>query len=163
CKNVVVTGSLSVSGSWTGNSNGTYTDDTTTTGTARIDLPAGWLMISGTTTTCAGISGPLSGGGFSSGDCTNAAGGGGTCNASIQHKGGIALLTADPQTNGNYTTSGNTLTADGAANYAYCVSGSTMTWTPQTTGLTTSGTIVFQKGSSTGTAGTLGTAGTTGT
>ena len=36
CKNVKLTGSLTVSGTWTANANGTYTDGTTTSGTVQI-------------------------------------------------------------------------------------------------------------------------------
>ena len=49
CKNVTMAGSLQVSGTLTANSNGTYTDGTTTTGTAQLELPAGCLKLSGTT------------------------------------------------------------------------------------------------------------------
>ena len=58
CKNVTLTGSLTVTGTWTANANGTYTDGTTTSGTAQLALPAGCLMISGTTTTCARVGVP---------------------------------------------------------------------------------------------------------
>ena len=51
CTNVKLTGSLSVSGTWTANANGTYTDGTTTTGTTQIELPAGCLNLSGTKVT----------------------------------------------------------------------------------------------------------------
>jgi hypothetical protein len=95
--------------------------------------------------------------------CTDAAGGGCTCEATVDDMGGIAILTADPQKSGNYTTSGSTLTADGAANYAYCVAGDTMTWTPQTTSPITSGTIVFTKSGASGTGGTTGSGGASGT
>jgi hypothetical protein len=162
CSNVKISGPMSVTGTWTANADGTYTDGTTTSGTVHVDLPAGCLMISGTTTTCDGVSGPLSGVGFDSVSCVSASGGGCSCTATIQHTGGIGWLTADPQKSGNYATAGNTLTADGAATYGYCVSGSSMTWSPQNAMAPTSGTIVFQKGSSTGAAGTTGTAGSTG-
>ena len=66
------------------------------------------------------------------------------------------LLTADPQKNGNYTTSGNLLTEDGAANYGYCVSGNKMTWSPQTMTPGTTGTIVLQTGDTTGAGGSGG-------
>ena len=61
CTNVTISGSLDVSGTWTANANGTYTDGTTTTGTAQLDLPAGCLMLSGTTIDCDGIGGPSKG------------------------------------------------------------------------------------------------------
>ena len=113
CKNVTLAGSLAVTGTWTANANGTYTDGTTTSGNVQIGMPAGCLKLSGTTVTCDGITGPLAGMGFANGNCTPAAGGGCTCTATVQQMGGIAWLTADPQNNGNYTTSSNILTADG--------------------------------------------------
>ena len=36
CKNVTLSGSLTVTGTWTANANGTYTDGTTTTGNVQI-------------------------------------------------------------------------------------------------------------------------------
>jgi hypothetical protein len=161
CVNLTISGSLSVSGTWTANANGTYTDDTTTTGNAQLVLPAGCLAISGTTTTCERISAPLAALGLSL-NCQNAAGGGCTCAGTVEQRGGIGWLTADPQTSGNYTTSGNTITVDGVPNYSYCVAGSTMTWTPATTSWTTSGTIVFQSAGTTGTGGTTGAGGRSG-
>ncbi len=162
CKNVTLSGSLQVTGTWTANADGSYTDGTTTSGTMQLQLPAGCLMISGTTTTCKGIDGPLSGLGFSSVDCTSAADGGCTCAATLQQMGGLGLLTSDPRTSGNYTTSGSTLTADTTTAYSYCVAGSTMTWTPQTMSPETTGTIVLQSGDAGG-AGGMGTGGTGGT
>ncbi len=160
CKNVTMTGSLNVSGTWTANSDGTYTDTTTTTGSAQIQLPAGCLMLSGTTTTCSHIESPLTGLGFSSVTCQDASSGGGcTCTATAQQAGWPGLLSASAMSSGNYTTSGNTLTLDGSAPYSYCVAGSQMTWTPQTTSPTTKGTIVFQKGGGTGTGGATGSGG----
>lgn len=164
CKNVTIAGSLSVSGTWTANSNGTYTDATTTTGNAQIQLPAGCLNISGTTTTCVRIAGPLGGLGFASVSCTDAAGGGCTCAATVQQMGAIGWLTSDPQASGNYATSGNTLTADSTKTYAYCVAGNTLTVTPQSVSPTTTGTIELQKsGGPISTGGTSGTGGTGGT
>jgi hypothetical protein len=56
-----------------------------------------------------------------------------------------------------------TLTGDvGDTPYAYCVSGSTTTLSPQSTSPTMTGTIVLQKGSSSGTGGTTGSGGATG-
>jgi hypothetical protein len=163
CKNVTISGSLTVSGTWTANSNGTYTDGTMTSGTAQLQLPAGCLQLSGTTTTCARVGGPLAGLGFESVTCTDATGGGCTCTATVQQSGGIGSLSGGAQASGNYTTSGNTLTADTTANYAYCVAGNQLTLTPQTPSPTTTGTIMLQKsGTTTGTGGTTSTGGTTG-
>ena len=111
CTNVKLTGSLNVSGTWTANANGTYTDGTTTSGTAQLELPAGCLNLSGTRVTCDGISRPFEGVGFSAVNCVPAASGGGcTCTGTVQHAGSLGLLSVDPQTAGGYTTSGSTLT-----------------------------------------------------
>jgi len=163
CKVASISGSLQVSGTWTANANGTYTDATTTTGTATVLLEAGCLMLSGTMVTCDGINSPLTAVGFSDANCVNAPTGGGcVCTANVNHMGSIGWMTLDPQKSGNYTTSGNTLTMDGAANYAYCVAGSELTLTPQPTGFTASGTIKLQQSSTSGAAGTMGSGGTTG-
>jgi hypothetical protein len=164
CKNVASTGSLTVSGTWTANSDGTYADATMTTGTVQLELPAGCLMLSGTTTTCPHLDSPLTALGFASVDCQNAASGGGcTCTASVQQTGLPGVPSAAASSSGNYAVASNTLTIDGSTPYAYCVSGSQMTWTPQTTSPTTAGTIVFQKGTSTGSGGATGTGGTVAT
>ncbi len=55
CTSVTISGSLRVSGTFTANANGTYTDGTTTTGTPRLDLAPGCLMLSGTKVDCGGI------------------------------------------------------------------------------------------------------------
>ena len=51
CVNVTLTGSVDVTGTWTANANGTYTDATSTMGTVTMELPAGCLRLSGTTIT----------------------------------------------------------------------------------------------------------------
>jgi hypothetical protein len=168
CKNVTMNGSLSVTGMWTAKSDGTYVDGTTTTGSANLELAAGCLMLSGTTTTCDGIAGPLAGLGFASTTCTSASNGGCSCTATIQQSGLPGVISFNAMSNGSYSKSGNTLTIDAATNYSYCVSGTTMTWTPQTTSPSTMGTVVFTKsgdtgsGGATGSGGSVSTGGTTG-
>jgi Alpha-L-arabinofuranosidase B, catalytic len=163
CAPAPVTGSLQVTGTWTANSDGTYSDSTTTTGTEQLSLAAACLMISGTTTTCAGIAGPVQGLGFKSLTCTDAAGGGCTCSGTIQQPGWPGNISASAVANGNYEASGNTLMIDGNAQYSYCVSGNKMTWTPQTTGVITTGTVVFQSSDTAGTGGASGAGGAGGT
>jgi len=159
CTSMPVTGSLQVTGTWTANSDGTYSDNTSTSGNQQITVPAVCLNVSGTTTTCDRIGGPLSGLGYASINCTNAAGGGCTCAADLQQTGGIGLASADPQTSGNYSTADNVVTVD-SAQYSYCVSGDQMTWSPRSTGAITTGTIVLQKA---GTGAVSGSAGSEGT
>ena len=149
CAGPPVTGSLKVTGTLTANGDTTYVDNTTTMGTEQFVLPPGCLMISGTTTTCSGITGPLQGGlGFASVNCTDAAGGGCNCTATVQQSGGFGLVSPAPSSNGNYSTAANTLTLTGDvgdAKYGYCVSGSTLTVAPQSASPTVGGTIVLQK------------------
>ncbi len=165
CMNPTISGSLNVTGTFTAMANGTFADATTTSGNLTIQLPAGCLQLSGTTITCDGINAPLRGGlGFESADCQPAATGGGcTCAVVVNHKGGMGLLTSDPQVDGNYTASGNTLTmavAIADAPYAYCASSSSLSVTPQTTVAPTVGTIEFSNG--TGSGGASGAAGSPG-
>ncbi len=163
CPPAPATGSLHVSGTWTGNPDGTYVDNTTTTGTEQFNLAPSCLMLSGTTTTCDGIAGPLQGLGFNSVTCTPATGGGCTCTATINQMGGVGFVSAVASGSGNVETSGNVITIDTAFPYAYCVAGSKMTWTPQPTSPTVTGTIIFQGGGASGAGGTTGNGGISGT
>jgi hypothetical protein len=145
CSSALVTGSLDVTGTWTAKSNGTYSDNTTTSGTEQLTLPASCLNVSGTTVACAQISEVLQVFGYDLVTCTAATSGGCKCPATVKQTGGIGLVSYDPQTSGDYKTSGNLITTDGNTQYSYCVSGDKMTWTPQSTSPTTTGTVVFQK------------------
>jgi hypothetical protein len=162
CTSGTLTGSLQVTGTWTANSNGTYSDNTTTSGDEQLTLPASCLNVSGTTTNCEGLAGVIQSLGYDSISCKAAASGGCTCSATIRQSGGLGLVSSDPSTNGNYATSSNAVTTNGGAKYSYCVSGSTMTWTPQSTRPATAGTVVFQKGGSAGAGGASGTGGAAG-
>jgi non-reducing end alpha-L-arabinofuranosidase len=174
CKSIPVAGSLQVTGTWTANSDGTYADNTTTTGNEQLSVPAACLQISGTSTTCDGIIGPLQATGYASLSCTNAAGGGCTCAGTVQQSDWAGIVSYSASSNGSYATASNVLTLDSGitvdtALYSYCVSSGKMTWTPQSTSPTLTGTIVLQSGATTGTGGTTGsggavtTGGTTGT
>jgi hypothetical protein len=145
CRSAAVTGSLQVTGAWIANSNGTYSDKTTTSGNEQLSLPASCLQVSGATTTCDRLGGVLLSLGYATLSCTSTASIGCTCPSTVKQTGGLGLLSGEPQTNGIYTTSGNVVTIGSDAKYSYCVSGNTMTWTPQSTSPTTTGTVVFQK------------------
>ena len=153
CKNITITGSLYVSGTWTANSNGTYADNTTTTGSGQIQVPAACKQISGTTITCDRVGLAVGSGTGYTVTCIDAANGNDcTCTATVQQTGWAGWVSPDWSTNGNYATASNVLTFDSEAKYSYCVSGSTMTWTPQIASPTLTGTVVFQKnGSDSGT------------
>jgi hypothetical protein len=166
CKGPTISGTLSVSGSFSAQGT-TFTDGTTTTGNLTVQLPAGCLNLSGTTVACSGINAPLKGGlGLATADCQPAATGGGcTCAVTVNHKGSMGYLTADPQENGNFATSGNTLTlavAIADAPYSYCAAGGKVTVTPQSTEYTTSGTIELQTGTGAGGSGNTGGSGNAG-
>src|SRR3954465_12755980 len=164
CKVATISGSISVNGTWTANANGTYTDGTTTTGTAKVELEAGCKILSNTPLMCSGIDSPLTAVGFSDAPCVDAASGGGcTCTGTVNQMGSIGWMTLDPQKNGNYVLSGSTLTADQIAKYGDCVAGDKLTLIPQPTGFTATGTIVLQKSSTSGSAGASGSAGSAGT
>jgi hypothetical protein len=146
CSTVTVTGSLQVTGMLTANADGTYTDNTTTTGSEQLAVPASCLLVSGTTTTCSRISGPLASIGYTGVDCLDdAATGGCNCTATVEQTAGLGLVLGFPSTDGTYTTSGNMITLADDVTYAYCVSGTTLTMAPQSTEAPMSGSVVFQK------------------
>jgi hypothetical protein len=159
CVSAPVTGFLQVTGTWTAKANGTYLDNTITSGSEQFTLAASCLVVSSTPVACAPMASFLIGLGYASVSCMSAVGGGCNCTATIQQTGGLGLLSADPQASGTYQTSGNVVTADNTAQYSYCVSGNKMTWTPKSASPTTTGTVVFQKGGSTGSGGTGGSGG----
>ena len=151
CTSAPITGgSLSVTGTWTANSDGTYSDNTNTRGDEQVALPASCLMVSGTTTTCDALArSAFSSLGYASATCTDAAGGGCNCSAHVDQTGGIGVLNVMASTGSEYTASGNTLSLSDGRNqipYSYCVQGNTLTLTPtwSRTG-TATGTIVLQK------------------
>jgi hypothetical protein len=150
CIAAPVTGALEVSGTWTANADGTFTDRTTTTGDSQIELPARCLNVSGTVTTCDRLGGALQALGYASVTCADAASGGGcTCAATAEQAGGLAMLTVGAASSGTYTTANDVVTTSaGSSNaYSYCVSGDTLVMTPQTTSTTgtLTGTIVLVK------------------
>ena len=145
-----------MTGTWIGNSDGTYSDNTMTSGSESFTLPAGCLTLSGTTTTCENLSFTLASLGFASGNCTSDASSGGcACTATVDQQGGLGYVSVYAAASGMYTRASNALTdtADNAVD-PYCVSnsGATLTVTPQgTTGtivLNSSGSSISSGGSS---------------
>lgn len=152
CTGAPVTGALEVTGTWTANGDGSFTDGTTTAGDSTIELPAACLNVSGTTTTCDRLGGALQALGYATVNCVNAASGGGcTCSATAAQTGGLAMLVFGAASSGTYATASELVTTStptgSTTDYAYCVSGDTMVMTPRTTGKTgaLTGTIVFVK------------------
>jgi hypothetical protein len=163
CASAPVTGSLQVSGTWTAKSDGTYRDNTTTSGAGVLTLPASCLYISGTLVNCGGMDSILPAIGYDSVTCAAAAGGGCTCSVAVQHTGSMGLLAGDGSTSGNFGTSGNVVTLADGARYSYCVSANQMTFTVLGTSPIITGTVVFQKGSAGGSGGSTGAGGAGGT
>ncbi len=147
CTAAPVSGTLQVTGSWTFNADGTFTDATTTSGTEELALPAACLNISGTVTQCDRLGGALGSLGYASVTCADAASGGCTCPATVQQTGGLGIASFTTPTSGTYTVEGNAITIRDNQ-YSYCIAGTTMTITPRSdtavTG-TVTGTVVFQK------------------
>jgi hypothetical protein len=162
CPSPQVTGSLKVSGAWIGTADGTYSDNTTTTGNEQFPLAAGCLSYSGTTLTCDQSSALLQAVGYSSASCTKAASGGCACSASVEQSGGVGIVSTTASTSGHFTTASNAITIDNDNSYGYCVSGNQMTWTPQTQNPTTTGTVEFQSGGATSSGGATGSGGKNG-
>jgi len=160
CKTATATGSLTVTGSWTANADGTYTDETTTSGTETLELAKECLDFSGLHIECDGLNGPLAAIGYSSMSCAPAASGGGcTCMGVVQQTGGLGIVSVDPQKKGRYKSETNVITNDSTTKYPYCVSGNTLTLTPETTMPATTGSIVLQNSASTGGSGSGGAGG----
>jgi hypothetical protein len=151
-----------VSGTWSANADGTYTDDTTTTGSEQITLAKECLFFSGTTLTCDQVGGVIEAMGYSSVTCSTADGGGCSCSATIQQKGTPGVVASDPSTSGNFATAGNVITIEADNAFSYCASADKMIWTPQPQSPTTTGTVLFQRGSVSGVGGAAGTGGMSG-
>ena len=165
CPSVPVTGSLNVTGTFIANADGTYSDNTTTSGNEQFTLMPSCLVISSTQTDCAGAASIIKNLGYSSLTCTATAGGKCNCSATVQQAGGLGLVSVAPSMSGNYTTSGNLVTVSGDAGdtkYSYCVSGNTLTMTPQSMSPSTTGSIAFQKTGDSGTGGASGIGGAPG-
>ncbi len=160
CTSAPITGTLSVSGTFTANADGTYTDGTTTTGTAQVELAAGCLQISGTSINCQGAQTALESAGLGQATCTSVASGGCTCTTVVNQKGGIGIPTPTPATSGNYKSQANVLsltTDSGDKTHAYCVSGTNLTVTPQSgTPTVITGSIALQQNTPNGSGGTGG-------
>ncbi len=142
-----VTGELTVTGTWTANGDGTYTDATTTTGTETMELNAACKSLSGTVTTCDRMSGPIKAYGYNELGCVdNPTTGGCTCTATIDQTAVLGVIPGYGSETGEYTVTGTTLeTSD--SQYSYCVSGTTLTVTPLAQPATgaLAGSIILQR------------------
>src|ERR1019366_4632491 len=143
-------GTIQVTGTLTAKSDGTYSDNTVTSGTEQFTLAKSCLVLSSTPIDCSQAAHGVQNAGFTAVSCNTAADGGCTCSGTIQQTGGIGLLSTDLSSTGTYETSNNVVTLTGTTSstdlkYSSCVSGNSMAWTPQSTNPTLAGTLVFQK------------------
>jgi hypothetical protein len=162
CKTVPATGSLRVTGSWVANANGSYTDNTKTTGSIAFPVDDSCLSISSVAVACPKLQSAFTAMGWKTVTCANDANGKCGCSATADQTGGIGVISAWASAKGDYTSSGSDLQADGNVDYSYCVSGSTLTLTPKPTILPLAGTVVLQKAGATGSGGVTGSGGKTG-
>ncbi len=158
CQNVPVTGSLKVTGTWTANSDGTYADNTTTTGSMTFALSSSCLTVSSTPVACSKISGVFTAAGWDTATCSSDSSGQCSCSLAANQKGGIGVIYPNASDSGAYTTSSGSgvLKVDEEMNYSYCVSGDSLTLTPKYEVLPVTGTIVLQKASTPGSGGAGG-------
>jgi len=160
CTSATITGNMTVSGTFTANADTTYKDETTTTGTAQLELAAGCLLISGATIDCKGAATAIDAAGFKGTVCTSSASGGCSCNAMVDQKGGMGLPTPIPGVEGNQKTAGNVLTVttdSGDKTFGYCSSAGNLTVSPQSTTPTiVTGSIALQPPGAPGTGGAGG-------
>jgi hypothetical protein len=145
CDSAPVTGSLEVTGTWTAQADGTYVDDTSTSGQQHFTLAAECLAVSGTTTSCERVSPALYSLGYSWVDCADAASGGCDCTGSVEQTGGLGMVSWNVSPSGTYKASAKKMTTSDDTEYAYCVSGNTMTILPLGGSVgTVSGTVVLE-------------------
>jgi len=161
CKSTAVTGTLQITGDVIFNGDGSYTDETVTSGTEQFSLGPACLSISSTPVTCSGAANLLSVLGYSSLTCTQA-GNGCNCAGTVQQTGGLAVVSVSPMTSGTYTNQNATLSLSSYpsdAKYSYCRSDKQLTLTAQGPSPTT-GTITFEQSDvPSGTGGAPGTGG----
>ncbi|HYP98952.1 MAG TPA: arabinofuranosidase catalytic domain-containing protein [Polyangiaceae bacterium] len=149
CPKVPVVGSLTTTGTFTANADGTFTDNTKTTGSATFPLSPACLSISSVQRSCEQISSIFQALGWATSSCVST---NGQCNCTVtaDQTGGLGTLSEVETSKGQYSTSGNLLTTDDTIT-PYCVSGDQLTIAPQFPAL--SGTVVFSKDMAAGAGG----------
>ncbi|HEY5959372.1 MAG TPA: arabinofuranosidase catalytic domain-containing protein [Polyangiaceae bacterium] len=149
CSSAPVTGLHAVTGTFTAYADGTYEDNTITTGSEQLTLAPSCLNISGTQAPCEAVAQTFSALGYASASCTPATDGC-SCQVVVDQQGGIGIVSPLLATSGSYSTSGNVLTlldasSTTSAPYSYCVTADTLTIAPQPPMPTITGTIALQK------------------
>jgi hypothetical protein len=162
CAKIPATGSLKVTGTWSADAKGTYTDKTVTTGSMTFPLSKECLTVSSTPVECSKIASVFTAAGWSTATCATESGQC-KCSATVEQKGGIGVINPWASDSGDYTsTAAGNLKTDEHVDYSYCVSGDTLTLTPKYAVLPLTGTIVLKNGNATGSGGATGTGGKTG-
>src|SRR6185312_16013479 len=124
CKTVPVSGSLHVTGTWTAKGDGTYVDNTLTTGSVTFPLSAACLSVSSVQIDCSKAAGAIMPLGWSSATtCMKDSSGQCNCTAVANQTGGLGVVSPWAMQSGDYTTSGSGLNADAMVDYSYCTSG----------------------------------------
>jgi hypothetical protein len=148
----VTSGTMQVTGTWSADTTGMFTDATTTTGMQAVELPPDCLVVSGTVTTCDRVGGPVQSSlGYTTFECVdNPATMGCSCTGTFQQEGGLAVVSLRPLDEGTYTTADTMLTMTDGRNetqYAHCVAGNAMVLTLAAPGKigTVMGSIVMSK------------------
>lgn len=158
CPSVPATGQLQTTGSITFNADGSYTDETTTTGSVTFPLAANCLAISGVPVMCDRVGSIFAAVGWKTAECLPE-GDGCDCSLSTEQEGGLGFILPYTEPEGQYSTSGSELTAANAT-YDYCAEGNTLTLSSGMSAL--SGTVVLQKEGTVPTPGTGGASGMAG-
>jgi non-reducing end alpha-L-arabinofuranosidase len=156
CLTVPVNGSLQTTGTFIANADGTFTDNTRTTGSVTFPIANSCLSVSMVPVGCDKVGNVFKAVGWTTAACTPAADG---CNCMLttDHEAGLGTIVAYKVESGPYTIEGNTLTLE-EWKYQYCAAGDTLTLTPEKMGL--SGTVVLQReGTTPGTGGGAGSGG----
>jgi len=157
CLTVPAIGSITTSGTFVANPDGTFIDNTTTTGSATFPLAASCLSVSHVDITCERMASIFSAAGWTTSTCTDTAGQC-SCSLSTNQQAGLGMVSVLATKQGTYSTSGNVLTV-GDLNYQYCASGQTLSLTPQLSGLT--GSVSLTKNDVIGAGGAPGVGGAT--
>ena len=105
CPTVPVTGSLQVTGTWTANADGTYTDNTTTTGSITFPLAASCLSVSSIDVECSKMATAFPPVGWKTATCSTNASGQCNCTATADQSGGMGVISPWKSNSGTYTTS----------------------------------------------------------
>lgn len=133
CPTVPVTGSLKTTGTFVAKGDGTFVDNTVTTGTATFPLAPGCLSISSVQGTCDRVGSIFQALGWATSSCVDT---NGQCNCTVtaNQQGGLGTISPLATTKGKYKTADNQLKTEDVTS-PYCVSGDTLTLTPQLSSL----------------------------